>query len=201
VIGDELAIEQAETSGLEPRHQPGESDLRSVALAAEHALTEEGAAQPDAVEPAHQLSVVPAFDRMGVAAPVEIGIGGFDRRIDPGVGAALRALGALRDHLPKSAIDGDGEAVRTDRLGQRPRQAEAVDRQYAALLGFDPIDVVGRATVRHREDTDGIGAQQQVRIDHLHRQSPEIAAIIAVFRAKANRAAAARLGRAVIPRA
>jgi hypothetical protein len=44
VIGDELAIEQAETADLQPRHQPGERDLRRVAFPAEHAFAEEGAA-------------------------------------------------------------------------------------------------------------------------------------------------------------
>jgi len=168
VIGDELAVEQAETADLEARDQPGERDLRRVAFAAEHAFPEEGAAQPHAVEPADQKAVAPAFDRMGMAAPVEIGIGGFDRGVYPGVGPVIGRFRALRHDLGKGGVTGDGEAIRTDHLGQRARQAELVDRQYTALLGLDPIDVVGATAVRHREHADRIGSEEQVGVDRLH---------------------------------
>ena len=40
-----------------------------------------------------------------------------------------------------------------------------VERQYAALLRLDPIDIVGLPVIGHREHAEGIGLQQQQRID------------------------------------
>ena len=54
VIGDELRVEQLEAAGPQPRDQMHERDLGRIARAVEHALAEEGAAERDAVEAAHQ---------------------------------------------------------------------------------------------------------------------------------------------------
>ena len=56
---------------LQPGDQPGEGDLRSIGHAAEHRFAEEGPAQLHAIEAADQLSIVPAFDRMGMADGME----------------------------------------------------------------------------------------------------------------------------------
>ena len=74
---------------LQPLDQMDQADLRGVALAREHAFAEEGAAERHAVEAADQPAVAPGFDRVAVAAPEELDIGLADRRVDPGVAAAL----------------------------------------------------------------------------------------------------------------
>ena len=53
---------------FKPRDQPGERHLRGVARRREHRFAEEGGAELDAVKAADQRAVLPAFDRMGVAA-------------------------------------------------------------------------------------------------------------------------------------
>ena len=71
MVGHELAVEQPVAADPQPRHQPGERHLGRVAPGREHALAEEGGAEADSVEAAGELALVPAFDRMGVAAGVE----------------------------------------------------------------------------------------------------------------------------------
>jgi hypothetical protein len=86
VIGDELAIEQLEAAHLEARDKISQRDLGSIAFAAEHTLPEKGTTKPHAIQAADQLPVAPGFDRMGMAASMQIGIGRLDRRVDPSVG-------------------------------------------------------------------------------------------------------------------
>jgi hypothetical protein len=62
MIGHELTIEQHEVAGLEARDQPGQSNLRGIPLAAEHAFAEEGAAQLHPVKAADQLMATPHLD-------------------------------------------------------------------------------------------------------------------------------------------
>ena len=68
MLGDELGVEQAEAAQHQAQHEMDQRHLAGVALAAEHALAEEGAAERDAVEPADQLAVAPALDAVGMAA-------------------------------------------------------------------------------------------------------------------------------------
>jgi hypothetical protein len=72
VIGHELAVEQPEAADLQPRHQPGQSHLRSIGASREHAFAEEGRAELHAVKAADKLPILPALDRMGVAEAVEL---------------------------------------------------------------------------------------------------------------------------------
>ena len=167
MIGHELAVEQAEAADLQPRHQPGQSDLRGVARVREHALAEEGAAEADAVEAADQRLTLPHFDRMGVAAGMELGIALLDLGVDPGV----VARGAGADHLSEGPVARHGEAIGAQRLPERARQMKAVERDDRALGRLDPVDVRRVAAVRHREDADRIGAEQEIGIER-HRASP-----------------------------
>ena len=111
---DELAIEQDEMADLEPRHQPGQGDLRRIGHPAEHRFPKESPSELHAVEAPDQLSVVPAFDRMGVPHRVEPERGPFDHLVDPG----LVPVGAGQQHLVKRPIAGHREFSRTHLLGQ-----------------------------------------------------------------------------------
>jgi hypothetical protein len=62
MAGEKLRVEEVEAAGAQARNQVGEGDLRGVAGAAEHALAEEGRAQPHAVEATDKFAVAPAFD-------------------------------------------------------------------------------------------------------------------------------------------
>jgi len=160
MFGQELAIQELEPADFQACDEVGERDLGCVARAAEHALAEEGGAQPHAIQAADELIVLPGLDRMGVTASVQFGISCLDIGIDPCIGTARGRFGAVRDDVAKRFIDRDGIAIGPDRLGERMREMEAVEGQHAALLGLDPEDIVRVARARHREDPDGVSAQQ-----------------------------------------
>ena len=139
VRGLELAVEQGEPADAQPRDQPGERDLRRVGRAADHAFAEERAAERQAVEPADQLVAVPAFDRMREARARGASMKTLlDRAVDPGVGPVVGAFGAQRDDVVEGAVGGDAEAVGGDRLAERARQVEAVERQDRAACAARP---------------------------------------------------------------
>ncbi len=165
MIGHELTVEQGEAGEAHARHQPGQRDLRRVGAARDHGFAEEGGAQRDAIEAAHKLLPVPHLDRMGEAPGMQVDIGALDRVIDPGRRAVGRGLRAQRQYLSEGAVGGDAELVAAQHLGQRTRQVEPFERQDRAEFGFDPIDFPRVAVVRHGEDTNGIGLQQDQRID------------------------------------
>ena len=108
MVGHELAVEKLEAADAQPRHQPGQRHLGGIGPQREHALAEEGAAERDAVKAADQLLVLPAFDRVGVAEPVEQIVALLDLAVDPG----LLALGAMVDDGGEDLVVGDRERAR-----------------------------------------------------------------------------------------
>ena len=115
----ELAVEQAEAADDQPRHQPGQSDLGGVALQRHHRFAEEGGAEPDAVEAAGQLAVLPDLDRMGAPGFVQADVARLDLGVDPGV-LAVRAEphnareSAVARRLEKFLISMSCEAILKD---------------------------------------------------------------------------------------
>ncbi len=173
MIGDELAVEQRVAAAFQPRDEERHRHLGRVRDPAEHALAEEGAPQRDAVQPADQLASdrapAPHLDRMGMTAAVQRAVRLLDLAVDPGFGPTAGGLCARLDDPGEGAIRGDLEAVGPQPFGERARQVELVERQDAALLGFDPEDVGRIAAVGHREDADRIGTQQQIGVNRLGR--------------------------------
>ena len=105
MIGHELAIEQFEMPDAKASDEPCQRDLGGIGTGAEHRFAEEGAAQADAVKPAHQLPVLPALDRMGLPSGVEPERGALDIGVDP----CLGAVGAGADYLGKGSVASDGK--------------------------------------------------------------------------------------------
>lgn len=166
----ELAVEQGETAGLQSRDEPGERHLRCIGPAADHRFAEKSAAQCQAVQATDQIVAVPAFDRMRIAHAVQRHEHLFDATVDPGFRAIVGAFGAQLDHAFERSVGGDAKAATRDRLAQRRGEVEAVDRQDRAGTRFDPIDAVGVAVIRHREDAHRIGAEHEFRVERLHRR-------------------------------
>jgi len=171
VIGDELAVEQAIAADAQPRDQMRQRHLGSIGRAAEHALAEIGAAERHAIKAADEIAadvaMAPDLDRMGVAVAVEQAIGLLDLAVDPGFRPIRRRPRAGGDDALERHVRRHGETIRPQRLAQGVGEVKAVQRQDTALLGLYPEDVGGIAAVRHREDADGIGAQQQIGVDRL----------------------------------
>jgi hypothetical protein len=110
VAGHELAIEQGETANLEARDQPRQRDLRGIGHPAEHRLAEEGPSQLHAIKAADQFTLMPAFDRMGVAHGMEADSRTLDDIVDPG----FLPIGTGEKHVVECLVARDGEAARTD---------------------------------------------------------------------------------------
>ncbi len=165
MIGHELAVEQSEAADDQPRHEPGQGDLRCVGPDREHAFAEEGAPQSYAVEAADQLAIFPGLDRMGVAVLMEADIARLDLGVDPGVVPRR----AVAKDIGKGPVAAHLEAIGTKLLAQRMGEMEAVERKDRPPPRLDPEDVLRVAAVGHRKDADRVGAQKEVRIEHLHR--------------------------------
>ncbi|PAV93614.1 hypothetical protein WR25_14050 [Diploscapter pachys] len=94
----------------------------------------------------------------------------LDAAVDPGFRAIVGAFGAQLDHSLEGGVGGDAKAVTRDRFAQRRGEVEAIDWQDRTGARFDPIDAVGVAVIRHREDAHGIGAEHEFRVERLHRR-------------------------------
>jgi len=140
-------------------------DFRRIGFAADHRFSEKRAPEREAVEPADQLAVEPGFDRMRLTPRVQGGDSAFDLVIDPGVAAIFDALGAeLYDRFERE-VRGRHKLLGKQRLLETARQVKTVEREDRARLGLDPVDRPRIATVRHRKNADGVGAQQQLGIE------------------------------------
>jgi len=105
---------------------------------------------------------------MGMASRKQFRIGILDIGVDPGVRPVGGRLGAMANDLRKRLVGGDAKTIGPKRFRQRSGEMKFVERQDAALLGFYPEDLVCSAAVRHRENANGIGPEQQVWVKHRH---------------------------------
>jgi hypothetical protein len=83
MVGQELAIEQLETTDAQPRDQPCQRDLRRAGCAADHGFAEKRLTEREAVQAAGETLTVPDLDRMGQPHFVQPDEGLFDRAVDP----------------------------------------------------------------------------------------------------------------------
>jgi len=164
VVGHELAVEKGEVPDFESCDKPGERNLRCISHSAEHAFSEEGSSEPDAVKPADELVVVPDLDRMRVARAVKRKHCALQLGIDP----RLLAIGARCNHLREIAVASDTEPARANGSIKRAREVEPVERNDRAVPGLNPEEIVRFAAVGHREDARRIALEQQTRIEATH---------------------------------
>jgi len=168
VIGLELAVEQLEPAHPQARYQMRQRDLRRIAHPAEHALPEEGRAQPHAIEPADEPIPLPRLDRMGIAPRVKLAVGPLDIGIDPRIRPPLRPLRARRHDLGKGLVRRQRESPRFQRLGEALGKMESIERQHPPFLGLHPEHIAGIPTVRHRKHAHRVSAKQQIGVQCGH---------------------------------
>jgi len=172
MVGHELTVEQSEATRPHPPDQPCQRHLRRIGPAGEHAFAEEGSPQRHAIQAADQFVALPAFHRMGKAQIVEIAVGRLDLAVDPCRWPVVGHLRAFGDHARKVRVHRHPELFPPHGLGQRMRKMKAAQRQYRPLLWLHPVDFLRIPVVGHREHADGVGLQQQERVDrHLPRHS------------------------------
>jgi hypothetical protein len=158
----ELRIEHTEAAFRQPRDEMHERNFRRVGLTMKHAFAEKCRAKMDAVESPHKRTVGPAFHRVNMAKVEELAIKPSYAPIDPRLVAALIGGGAGIDHRIEVAIDFDLETIAADRFGKAFRDNKSIERKNATGLRIDPEKIVVRGAFRHREEADGIGAQQDI---------------------------------------
>ena len=142
-----------------------EADFGRVALAVEHALAEERALEPNAIQPAHEPAVAPSLDRVAMAPAKQFAIEPPDAAVDPGIAAAGRRRGAGVDHRLEIVVDPDFEPVRAHGPRQPPRHMKTIEREHAAPLRLDPVETWIVGAFRHRKDAAGISLQQHLGRD------------------------------------
>lgn len=92
MVGHELAIEQGETAGAHPRHQPDQRNLRRIGRARKHAFTAKYPPQCKPVKAADQPLPIPAFDTVREATLVQRQKGVLDIAIDPSFAPVVGAF-------------------------------------------------------------------------------------------------------------
>lgn len=136
-----------------------EAAFAGVGGVAEHALPKEGRTNAHAVKPAHQLSILPGLNRVGMAEAVQLGEDINNRLVDPGVSAGS---GAAADNTCKIGIHPDFIRVAAQKLAQLARYMKAaIKRQYSAHFRLKPVKLGRICAVRHGENSAGIGFQHQ----------------------------------------
>ena len=98
-----LAVYELNALAREPPYQGDERDLRGIVDLGEHALAEEDVAQRHPVQPADELSVLPALDAMGVAAVVQLQAEPVDLDLGPEL---LGGNALLADDLDGDVLTG-----------------------------------------------------------------------------------------------
>ena len=139
MVGDILRVAQLEAAGAQPRDEMHQRYLRGVGDAVKHALAKVGAAERDAVKTADQMIAVIDLNGVAMADVEERAIDLADTRIDPGLVAFRRGLGAAVDHRIEVAVDINGQRRRAHGAGEARRHMEPVERNDAALLRLDPV--------------------------------------------------------------
>ena len=189
VRGHELAIQQRSTATAQGGDQPGKCYLRCIRHTAEHAFAAEHPIEGHAVKPANKLppiaarTVLPALDRMGVPAQMQLFITRLDAPADPAaavivvrqavvVGFAIRRGGHARcrtfvHHLRKGFIAGHYKAVPTQGSRQRSGYAESVQRQNCPPPRLNPEYIRIVAAVCHRENPAAVSKHEQIGRDRI----------------------------------
>src|SRR5690242_7332898 len=115
--------------------------LGGIALAAEHAFSEESRAYGDAVQSADKPPVFAALDAVGIAAIEQLAVELDDWLVDPAFGMAGPRLGTSPHHLSKLSIGGDLKGAGPDSPGEPSWQMEAIERQHGAQSRIEPIEL------------------------------------------------------------
>jgi len=171
MVGVELCVEQAKAADDQPSHQVHQRHLRCIGLAREHALAEEGGVDGDAIEAADQFPVLPALDAVRLAAGVELTVQPLDIGVDPSlvaiVGAVRIRRRALGHHLGEGRIHPHLEPVLPHRAGEALGHVEGVQREDAAQVRIDQVQLAGLAVLRHGEDPVAVAFDQVFGGQHL----------------------------------
>tara|TARA_R110000851_G_scaffold71391_4_gene158918 strand:- start:901 stop:1389 length:489 start_codon:yes stop_codon:yes gene_type:complete len=155
-----LCIQQDELVFQQMCHQMDERNLGRVGRARKHAFTEEGTAQGDAIQAAHELIALPAFYRVRVSFAMKRAVKIQDRRIDPGAFAALCAFGAHLHHPCERLIDCHAKRVLLHFAKQAPGHMKSFERNDPPHVRIDQKQIRIVACIAHRKNPATIAGEQ-----------------------------------------
>ena len=142
-----------------------EGDFAGVADVVEHAFTEEGGAEADAVESAGELAILPCFDAVGEAEFVEVGVGGDKLFADPSSLGTIAGAGA--HDRGKIVVEADFKTALLggfcDQRAERMGDVEGVERHDAARVGGVPPD--SPIAAGHGKETLGVAGEKSLGIE------------------------------------
>src|SRR6185295_2423463 len=188
MLGDELGVEQTEATGDQPRAQEHQRHLAGIARVGKHALAEEGAVEPHAVEPANQAVARPGLHRVAVAGVEQIAVKTANAAVDPGGAPTRTGHGTAVDHCLEVVINSDLVAALADRACQALWDVHRMQRQDAPLLRLDPIERRVIAALGHGKYAASVGLQEDLRGDldddvvaRSHQGDPGSAVVLANY--------------------
>ena len=118
-------------------------------------------AQRDAVDAAHHLPTLPAFDRMRMPCQMQRVVAGLDPVADPAFGMFLARGGAFANHIGETGVASDVKTILPQHFLQAFRKTKPVERNDRSLARLHPVDFGIAAVVGHGENAATIGAQQK----------------------------------------
>ena len=160
-----LAVDHDATQLTEITGEIDEGDLRGIGHQREHALAKECPAQIDAIESAHETSVlIPDLDTCGKALTMEFGIGLDDLGTEPGTLLLVAILGrrTSADHTIEIPVDGYAITILTEDLSHGVADVDLPREDDETLQGTVPEGLLAIAEGEPGEETVGIGQQQAV---------------------------------------
>ncbi|MNT06565.1 hypothetical protein D3C72_1412360 [compost metagenome] len=140
VVGRHLAVDQDKAGLLQVLDQGHETYLGGVVGAAEHRLAEKQPAHGQAVQAAHQFTVLAYFNRMGEALLMQFEVGRLHAVGDPGAIGVVAGRRAGFDHGGKILVETDLVMALADELAQRARYVQFVGKQHRTWVGRPPED-------------------------------------------------------------
>lgn len=161
--GGQLAVDQAVAPVGQPAAQLHEGHLGGIAGVGEHRFAAEHPAEGDAVQPADEFAVAAAFDRMGVTAVVQGGIGGAHGRCDPGAGGVRARPRAGGDDGFERGVERERESTVAQALGEAARDVHVGRREHGTRCRRPPQDRL--AVGVPGEDAAAVGLEQARRAE------------------------------------
>ncbi len=152
-----LAIDEAKVPGLQLLDEPHECHFGCIIDSCKHRLSKERASDRRPIQSADQATVLPCFDRMGVAEFVQARIGVQHVTCDPGSSLGiLRARPcALFHDVSKAGIKRDGEYMRAKASLEAARDMKPVGKQHGAWIRRPPEN--GLIVVVPGKDAPSVG--------------------------------------------
>ena len=154
--GEHLDVEEREIALAQVFDKVVQGDFGGVADAVEHGFAGEKAADSNAVDAADKFVILPAFEAVGVALLVKLGIGFKEFAGNPGGAATGSGRGAAFHDLGKSAIDRDLENAFADDFGEAVGDVELVEFENGAGIRRPP----GNGSISPGKNAAAIGEEQ-----------------------------------------